>query len=227
MIKSEVRARIEEIGIIPAVRVNAHDDARFVIETICHAGIPIAEITLTCPDAFDLIAECVRSFPEAVIGAGTVLNAENAQRAIDAGAMFITSTGIDVNTVGVAVKAGVLVIPGALTPTEIITAWKTGADLVKVFPCSQLGGEQYIRAMKAALPQIPLVASGGVRQHTVAHFIHAGAIAIGVGKDLIPTEAVHKRNATWLRELAHRFVALVKDARNHEGGGAEAVIKFK
>jgi len=126
----------------------------------------------------------------------------------------------------VAAKEDVLVFPGALTPTEIITAWKAGADLVKVFPCSQLGGEHYIRAINAALPLIPLIAAGGVRQHTVANFIHAGATAIGVGKDLMPTEAVRKRNATWLRELAHRFVALVKHARSHEGGG-EGVVTFK
>src|SRR5689334_15656586 len=198
MTKPEVRHRIESLGIIPAIRVHSADEARFAVETISEAGIPIAEITLTIPNAIELIADLSRTLPGTIIGAGTVLDARSAQECIDAGAAFLTSTGLDVDVVAVAVKQDVLVLPGALTPTEIITAWKTGADLVKVFPCSQLGGEQYIRAMRAALPQIPLVASGGVRQHTVEHFIHAGAIAIGVGKDLIPTEAVHKRNATWL-----------------------------
>ena len=226
MNKAEVRTRIEELGIIPAIRFASTDDARFAVETICEAGIPIAEITLTVPDAVELIAALVRDLPDAVIGAGTVLDAKTAQRCVDAGAMFLTSTGLDVNVVGVAVKESVLVLPGALTPTEIITAWRAGADLVKVFPCSQLGAEHYIRAIKAALPQIPLVAAGGVRQHTVANFIQAGATAIGVGKDLMPAEAVHKRNATWIRELTLRFAALVRHARSHDGSG-ESVVKFK
>ena len=226
MNKAEVRTRIEELGIIPAIRFASTDDARFAVETICEAGIPIAEITLTVPDAVELITALVHDFPDAVIGAGTVLDAKTAQRCVDAGAMFLTSTGLDVNVVGVAVKESVLVLPGALTPTEIITAWRAGADLVKVFPCSQLGGEHYIRAIKAALPQIPLVAAGGVRQHTVANFIQAGATAIGVGKDLMPAEAVHKRNATWIRELTLRFAALVRHARSHDGSG-ESVVKFK
>lgn len=226
MTKAEVRTRIEDIGIIPAIRVTTTDDALFVIDTICETGIPIAEITLTTPGAFELISQCVSRFPEAVIGAGTVLDARNAQRSVDAGAMFITSTGLDVNVVGVAVKESVLVLPGALTPTEIITAWKAGADLVKVFPCSQLGGEHYIRSLRVALPQIPLVAAGGVRQHTVANFIHAGATAIGVGRDLMPAEAVHNRNVTWIRELTLRFAALVRHARSQDGSG-ESVVRFK
>lgn len=226
MTKAEVGARIEEIGIIPAIRVSTADDALFVIETICEAGIPVAEITLTTPGALDLISHCAQRFPDAVIGAGTVLDAKNAQCCVDAGAMFITSTGLDVNVVGVAVKESVLVLPGALTPTEIITAWKAGADLVKVFPCSQLGGEHYIRSLKAALPQIRLVAAGGVRQHTVANFIHAGAAAIGVGRDLMPPEAVCKRNITWIRELAMRFAALVRHARSQNGSG-DGVVQFK
>jgi 2-dehydro-3-deoxyphosphogluconate aldolase/(4S)-4-hydroxy-2-oxoglutarate aldolase len=226
MNKSDVRSRIEEFGIIPAIRVDTADDARFVIDAVYESGLPIAEITLTTPEAFELISECVRRLPDAVIGAGTVLDATNAQRSVDAGAMFITSTGLDVSAVEVAVKQEVLALPGALTPTEIISAWKAGADLVKVYPCSQLGGEHYIRAMKAALPNIDLVAAGGVRQHTVANFIHAGATAIGVGRDLMPAAAVHRRNITWIRELTQRFIALVRHART-VGSGGEAVIHFK
>jgi 2-dehydro-3-deoxyphosphogluconate aldolase/(4S)-4-hydroxy-2-oxoglutarate aldolase len=226
MDKAEVRSQIESIGIIPAIRCTSAEDALFVIETVATAGIPIAELTLTTPGALDLIETFRRERPEIVVGAGTVLDAKNAQRCVDAGAMFITSTGLDVNVVGVAVKDGVLVFPGALTPTEIITSWKTGADMVKVFPCSQLGGDHYIRAIKAALPQIPLIAAGGVRQHNVANFIHAGATAIGVGRDLVPSEAVRKRNGTWLRELTQRFVSLVKHARSQSDGG-ESVVTFR
>jgi 2-dehydro-3-deoxyphosphogluconate aldolase/(4S)-4-hydroxy-2-oxoglutarate aldolase len=226
MNKAEVRAHIEEIGIIPAVRVASAEDARFAVETLFQAGIPIAEITMTVPGAIELISQFARDFPEMVIGAGTVLDLETAQRCIDAGAMFLTSTGLDLTVVNVAVKHAVLVFPGALTPTEVIAAWKAGSDLVKVFPCAQLGGEHYIRALKVALPQIPLIATGGVRQHTAVHFIQAGATAIGVGRDLIPQEAVRKRNRTWILELAHRFVALVKNARSHTQGGG-GVVTFK
>jgi 2-dehydro-3-deoxyphosphogluconate aldolase/(4S)-4-hydroxy-2-oxoglutarate aldolase len=227
MNRAEVRARIEEIGIIPAIRVSTVEEARFAVETIHYAGIPIAEITLTVPGALDLIAELRSVLPETIIGAGTVLDLANAQRSLEAGAMFLTSTGLDLDVVGLAVREQVLVLPGALTPTEIIAAWKAGADMVKVYPCSRLGGEDYIHAIKVALPEIPLIAAGGVRQHTAAHYIHAGASAIGVGKDLLPLEAVHRRNATWIRELAHRFLALVKNARSDHAGEGEGVVKFK
>jgi len=140
MTKEEVRARIEEIGIVPAVRLSSAEDARFAAEAIHRGGLPIAEITMTVPDALDLISGLVRDFPDMVVGAGTVLDADTARRSIDAGAAFLTSTGLEMSVVDVAVKADILALPGALTPTEIITAWKAGADFVKVFPCSQLFG---------------------------------------------------------------------------------------
>ncbi|MGO4883014.1 MAG: bifunctional 4-hydroxy-2-oxoglutarate aldolase/2-dehydro-3-deoxy-phosphogluconate aldolase [Bryobacteraceae bacterium] len=213
MTKEEVRARIEEIGIIPAIRLPSTEDARFAVEAIYGAGLPIAEITMTVPGALGLISEVQREFPDMVVGAGTVLDADTARRAVEAGALFITSTGMDASVVGLAVEEGVLVLPGALTPTEIIGAWKAGADFVKVFPCAPLGGENYIRALKAALPQIRLIAGGGVQQHTAGHYIAAGASAIGVGKELITHEAVRLRKAHWITELAHRFMAIVKNAR--------------
>jgi 2-dehydro-3-deoxyphosphogluconate aldolase/(4S)-4-hydroxy-2-oxoglutarate aldolase len=215
MTKEEVRARIEEIGIIPAIRLSSTEDARFAAEAVYRAGLPIAEITMTVPGALELISALRRDFPEMIVGAGTVLDADTARRAVEAGARFITSTGMDASVVGLAVEEGVLVLPGALTPTEIINAWKAGADFVKVFPCTPLGGENYIRALKAALPQIRLIAGGGVQQHTAGHYITAGASAIGVGKELITHEAVHLRKSEWILELAHRFMGIVKNARAH------------
>jgi 2-dehydro-3-deoxyphosphogluconate aldolase / (4S)-4-hydroxy-2-oxoglutarate aldolase len=213
MTKEEVRARIEEIGIIPAIRLSSTEDARFAAEAIYRAGLPIAEITMTVPGALELISALLRDFPDMVVGAGTVLDADTARRAVEAGARFITSTGMDASVVGLAFEEGVLVLPGALTPTEIINAWKAGADFVKVFPCAPLGGDSYIRALKAALPQIRLVAGGGVQQHTAGHYIAAGASAIGVGKELITYEAIRHRKSEWILELAHRFMAIVKNAR--------------
>jgi 2-dehydro-3-deoxyphosphogluconate aldolase/(4S)-4-hydroxy-2-oxoglutarate aldolase len=214
MTKEEVRARIEELGIVPAVRLSSAEDARFAAEAIHRGGLPIAEITMTVPGALDLISGLVRDFPDMVVGAGTVLDAETARRSIDAGAAFLTSTGLEMSVVEVAVKANVLAMPGALTPTEIITASKAGADFVKVFPCAQLGGDSYIRALKAALPQIRLIAGGGVKQHTAALYITAGASAIGIGKELITHEAVRLRKAEWILELVHRFMGIVKNARS-------------
>jgi 2-dehydro-3-deoxyphosphogluconate aldolase/(4S)-4-hydroxy-2-oxoglutarate aldolase len=215
MTKEEVRARIEEFGIIPAIRLSSIEDARFAVEAVFRAGLPIVEIPLTVPGGLELITALLRDFPDKVVGAGTVLDADTARRALDAGARFLTSTGMDAAVVGLAVEEGVLVLPGALTPTEIIDAWKAGADFVKVFPCAPLGGDSYIRALKTALPQIRLIAGGGVQQHTAGHYISAGASAIGVGRELITQEAIRLRKQEWILELAHRFMGIVKNARTH------------
>jgi 2-dehydro-3-deoxyphosphogluconate aldolase/(4S)-4-hydroxy-2-oxoglutarate aldolase len=227
MDREQVRARIEVIGIIPAIRVLSAADARFAAEAVYRAGLPIAEITMTVPGAIDLIAALVRDFPEMVVGAGTVLDLDTARRCLDAGASFLTSTGLELSVVELAAKANIVTLPGALTPTEIITAWKAGADFVKVFPCAQLGGDSYIRALKAALPQIKLIASGGVEQQTAAHYIIAGATAIGVGKELITHEAVRLRKSEWILELARRFASIVNNARSQAARGKQGVVNFK
>jgi len=214
MTREEVRARLEEIGIIPIVRVSSAEEARFAAEAVASGGIPIVEMAMTVPEAAELISHLVRSAPELIVGAGSVLDAEMARLCVDAGAMFLTSEGFDREVVEFAVKERVVVLPGALTPTEVITAWKASADFVKVFPCAQLGGDSYIRALKAALPQVPLVAAGGVNQLTAGNLILAGAAALGVGRELIPKEAIQQRRAGWIRELAQRFLGLVKTARS-------------
>ena len=216
MTRAEVRARIEEIGILPAIRVSAPQRARFAVEAINRAGIPLAEITMTVPKALELISEMTKSLPDMVIGAGTVLDVETARRCLDAGARFLTSPGFVPEVVEFALKNDVVVFPGALTPTEVITAWKAGADFVKIFPCAQVGGYQYIRTLKVPLPQIPLIASGGVNQQTAYDFILAGATALGIGGQLIPQEALYRRKETQIQELARRFLNMVKDARTYK-----------
>lgn len=227
MDREQVRARIEEIGIIPALRVASAEEARFAAEAVYRAGLPIVEVTMTVPGAIELIAALVRDFPDMVVGAGTVLDLDTARRCLDAGANFLTSTGLELNVVELGVKENVVTLPGALTPTEIITGWKAGADFVKVFPCVQLGGDSYIRSLKAALPQIKLVAAGGVQQQTAAHYIMAGAAAVGVGKELITHEAIRMRKAEWILELAHRFTLIVRHARSRAERGGEGVVTFK
>jgi len=174
MKKEGVRTRIEQIGIIPAIRVSSAEDACFAAETVNQGGIPIAEITVTVPGAMDVISDLRHRIPEMIVGAGTVLDIDMAKRCQDAGATFLTSPGFILEVVEFAAKHDVVIFPGALTPTEIITAWKAGADFVKIFPCAPLGGESYIPALTAPLPHVPLIASGGVNQKTAKGFILAG-----------------------------------------------------
>ena len=216
MTREEIRTRIEEIGMIPAVRVPAAQDAVFAAEAVSSGGIPIVELTMTVPGALDVISDLVRHSPSTIVGAGTVLDMDTARRCVDAGVQFLTSTGLDLSIVEFALQKDLVVIPGALTPTEVITAWKAGSDFVKVFPCAQVGGPGYIRALKAPFPHVPLIASGGVNQQTASDFILAGAAALGIGADLIPHEAIERRQSDWIQELARRFVRIVKDARSRK-----------
>ena len=213
MTKSEVRARIEEVGIIPAVRVCAAEEAIFAAAAVSRGGIPIVEITMTVPGAIDVIAALVKHSPEMVVGAGDVFDMETARACRDAGAAFLTSPGLDTKVVEFAAKEDLVVLPGALTPTEVIAAWKSGADFVKVFPCAQVGGDSYIRALKGPFPNLPLIAAGGVNQTTAAKFILAGASALGIGADLVPHDAIHLRQSGRIFTLAQRYVSFVKQAR--------------
>lgn len=213
MKSEEVRAQINAIGIMPSVRVPTADQARFAAETVYSAGIPIVEITLTVPEALQVIGDLAVRFPDMVVGAGTVLDEEMAKRCVDAGARFLTSPGFIPEVVEFARKSDIVSLPGALTPTEIIAAWKAGADFIKVFPTNALGGERYIRALKKPLPQIPLIVSGGVNQLTAFDFILAGASAIGVGSELLPKDALRLSQERRIHELARRFVSRVKEAR--------------
>ena len=214
MTKQEVRAKILEVGLIPAVRVSTPEDAWFAAEAVSRGGIPIVELTMTVPKATELIAHLVQKYPGLVVGAGTVLDMETARACLDAGAGFLTSPGLDLDTVAFAVKQGVLVMPGVLTPSEVISAVKAGADFVKIFPCAQVGGPAYIRALRAPFPHVSFIASGGVNQQTARDYIHAGAAAVGVGSDLIPPRAIAAREHEWIVELARRFSHLVKNARS-------------
>lgn len=213
MTKDEVCSRIREIAIIPAIRVLSGDDAHFAAEAVMHGGIPIVEITMTVPGALKLMTHLIQSDPKVIVGAGTVLDTKTARSCFDAGALFITAPSFNPAIVEFAAKENVTVLPGALTPTEVVAAWSAGADFIKVFPCGPVGGDRYIKAIHASLPEIPLIASGGVNQQTAANFVLSGATAIGVGTELIPTEAIQRRQSERIRELARRFVRIVQEAR--------------
>jgi 2-dehydro-3-deoxyphosphogluconate aldolase / (4S)-4-hydroxy-2-oxoglutarate aldolase len=213
MTKAEVCGLIQEIGIIPAIRVSSAEDAHFAADSVASGGIPIVEITMTVPEAVKLISHLVRYHPKMVVGAGTVLNTEMAGKCVDAGASFLTSPGLNRKIVEFATTSKIAILPGALTPTEVMEAWDEGADFIKIFPCAQVGGDKYIKALKISLPQIPLVAAGGVTQHTAEGFIIAGVTAIGVGTELIPADAIEHRETERIQELAQRFLGFVRDAR--------------
>lgn len=205
MNKHEVVKRIRDVGIIPVVRAASPDAAVEISRAICAGGLPIIELTLTVPGAVDVIAELVRTMPDVLIGAGTVLDAYHAQRCIDAGAQFIVSPGFDAATVGCVVDQNVLMIPGALTPTEVIHVWHLGLEFVKIFPCGNVGGPDYIKALKSALPLIQMIPTGGVNLSNAEAFFRAGAVAIGVGGELTTAASV--------TDAAREFVAIAKRAR--------------
>jgi len=208
--REEGRKRIKEIGIVAAIRVDSGEDALFAAEAVYQGGIPIVEIALTVPGATEVISRLVQQNPELIVGAGSVLNAQMAQSCLDAGAQFLTSDGLHPALVAFAARNGVVVFPGALTPTEVITAWESGCDFVKVVPCAHIGGEGYIRSVHKMFPHIPLIAAGGVDQETASRYISAGAAALGIGGELIPAEAIQRKQADRIRELTHRFARFVK-----------------
>lgn len=213
MTREQVCSLIEECGIVPAIRVPTLEDARFGFSALHCGGIPILELTMTVPGAIELIAELRKGYPDLVIGAGTIVDVETAEACLDAGALFLTSPGFDPAVVEFARKRDVVVMPGALTPTEVMMATKAGADFVKVFPCAHVGGPSYIRALKAPFPHVRLIAAGGVNQHTATDFIRAGAAALGIREDLVPPNAIEQRDQDWICELAQRFLAIIRRAR--------------
>jgi 2-dehydro-3-deoxyphosphogluconate aldolase / (4S)-4-hydroxy-2-oxoglutarate aldolase len=215
MDKETVRDRIVEIGIVPVVRASSANEARLAAEAVCEGGIPIVEITMTVPGAVEVIRELAKHSASSgvLVGAGTVINVDSARRCLDAGAQFLVSPGFNLQTVELAGREGKLIMAGALTPTEIIAAWEAGSDFVKVFPCGQVGGAKYIKALKGPLPQIPLVPTGGVNLGTAAEFLEAGAAALGIGGELVSANALKSGDTKIIVENARKFMAIVAQTR--------------
>jgi 2-dehydro-3-deoxyphosphogluconate aldolase/(4S)-4-hydroxy-2-oxoglutarate aldolase len=214
MSKKDVIERLTTTGVIPVVRAQSADEAASAIAAIQKGGVSVLEITMTVPGAVELIRDVARRATEALVGAGTVLDPKTARECIDAGARFVVSPALNVATIDACREAGIAVLPGALTPTEVVTAWNAGADLVKVFPANALGGASYIKSLKAPLPQIALVPTGGVNLQTAKDFIKAGAAALGVGADLVDLAALRRGEDEIITERARQFLALVREARS-------------
>ena len=214
MQKSEVLAQIRAIGVIPVLRLSSSSDVLDMADALHSAHIDVVEIPLDMPEALSVISTLVERFDEKVlVGAGSVLDADSASTVIAAGASFVTSPSCDVEVVKYCNATDLAVFPGALTPTEILSAWKAGADMVRVFPCSALCGPSYLKALKAPLPQIDLFPSGGVTLQNAAAFIDAGACVLGVGRDLVDLTSLREGRLDRIAERAHLFMELVRDAR--------------
>lgn len=214
MNKLEVIRRITEIGVIPVVRARSGDEAMRAIDAIKEGGISVMEVTMTVPGAVRVIEEVVRRYEsDVIIGAGTVLDAETARTVILAGAQFVISPALNLATIECCRRYSIAVMPGALTPTEVLAAWTAGADMVKVFPCNALGGASYLRALKAPLPHIDLVPTGGVSLDTAANFIRAGATALGIGGELVDTKALRDNQDHLITARARQLIQIVKEAR--------------
>ena len=215
MDKAAVLQTIRDAGIIPVVRAQSADEAMRAIDAIREGGISILEITMTVPGAVGVIEEVAQRYGnEALVGAGTVLDGETARACISAGARFIVSPALNLETISVCRQHDVAVLPGALTPTEVVQAWSAGADFVKVFPAGAVGGASYLKSLKAPLPQIELVPTGGVSLKTAADFIKAGASALGVGADLVDLKAIREGQTQLITERAREFVRIVQEARS-------------
>jgi 2-dehydro-3-deoxyphosphogluconate aldolase/(4S)-4-hydroxy-2-oxoglutarate aldolase len=213
-VRSPAVAIIREIGLIPVIRAESADAAIAVVEALAEAGLVIAEITMTVPRAIDAIESVAKRFADKVlVGAGTVTDADAARRAVDAGAEFIVTPCLVPEVIEAARSAGVAVLPGGLTPTEIFAAHRAGADMVKVFPAQNVGGAAYLRALRGPFPDIPLVPTGGVTIDNMREMFDAGAAAVGVGSELISKDALARRDYAAIGALAAQFLAAVKKAR--------------
>ncbi len=213
MNKQEVRSIIEKVGIVPVIRASSAEEARFAADCVAKGGVPIVEITMTVPGAVEVIRELVKAMPQVLVGAGTVLNEAAARQCADAGAQFLVTPGFNAPAVAAARDRDLLIMVGALTPSEIMAASAAGADFVKVFPCGNMGGPKYLQALRGPFPQIPFVPTGGVNLETAADYVRAGASALGVGGEMVSKEALKARDGDVISKLSALFVDLVRDAR--------------
>ncbi len=214
MNRTDITQRIEATGLIPIVRAPSAELAERAVQAVLAAGIDVIEVTMSVPNALTLLQQLhEQAGNRVVIGAGTVLDPQTARACIAAGAQFIVAPGFDAETVGACHSLDKPCMPGALTPTEVIAAWRAGADMVKIFPCSAVGGASYLRALKAPLPQIKLLPTGGVDVDTAADFIRAGAAALGVGASVIDLKLLEQSGPAAITDRCRRLVAAVRGAR--------------
>jgi 2-dehydro-3-deoxyphosphogluconate aldolase / (4S)-4-hydroxy-2-oxoglutarate aldolase len=213
MLKQDVLSRCREIGVLPVLRAESEDQALALASAVAEGGVTVIEVTMTVPGAIRVMRRLAEQRPNILIGAGTVLDPETARACILEGAQFIVSPALNVKTIEMCHRYGIAVVPGALTPTEIVTAWQAGADVVKVFPATALGGAKYLKSVKAPLPQVEMIPTGGVSLATAQEFLEAGAFALGVGADLVDPKAIVKGTPETITENARKYLEIVRKFR--------------
>jgi len=215
--KSEVLQQMREIGLVPVLRAESEDQALALAEAIAAGGVTVLEI-MTVPGAVRVMARLTKERPDILVGAGTVLDPETARICMLEGAQFVVSPALNLKTIEMCQRYSIAVLPGALTPTEVVTAWQAGADVIKVFPANALGGAKYLKSLKAPLPQVELIPTGGVSLATAHEFLEAGAFALGVGADLVDTKAMTAGEAHKITASARQYLEVVKSF--HKGKAA-------
>ncbi len=214
MNKDQTKAKILEVGLISIVRAASAEDAFKAAEAIIAGGVGIAEITMTVPGAIRVMEKVADRYGDKVLlGAGTILDSETARAALLAGAEFLVSPSLNLGVIETANRYSKACLPGALTPTEVVTAWEAGATFVKIFPCGTVGGAKYIKALKGPLPQVAMVPTGGVNLQTTPELLRAGASAVAVGTDLVDTKALQEGRLDAITENAKKFLEAVRSAR--------------
>ncbi len=205
---------IREVGLVPIVRTPFPEDALRAAEAIIAGNIGVAEITMTVPNAIQVMEQVTERYGDRVLlGAGTILDAESCRAALLAGAQFIVTPSLNLHVIEMARRYSKPCFPGALTPTEVVTAWQAGADMVKIFPCGPVGGPQYIKALKGPFPQIEFIPTGGVNLQTTPEFIRAGASAVAVGSELVDLKALREGKLEIITARAQQFLEAVRNAR--------------
>jgi 2-dehydro-3-deoxyphosphogluconate aldolase/(4S)-4-hydroxy-2-oxoglutarate aldolase len=221
MTKQQVLSSIIDIGIVPVVRTTSMETAVRAIEAIYHGGIRAAEITMTVPGAVKALERVADAFGDKIVlGAGTVLDPETARVCMLAGAEFFVTPSLKPATIEMARRYSKVICPGALTPTEVLTAWEAGADVVKVFPCGNVGGPKYIKALKGPFPQIEMIPTGGVNLETAAEFLKAGACAVAVGGELVDAKLIQDNRFDLIEERARQYLSVIAQARRDAGHAA-------
>jgi 2-dehydro-3-deoxyphosphogluconate aldolase/(4S)-4-hydroxy-2-oxoglutarate aldolase len=211
--KTQVLEQVQSIGLVPVLRAESEQAAVDIATAIAAGGVTVLEVTMTVPGAVRVIARLVKERPDILIGAGTVLDAETARICMLEGAQFVVSPALNVRTVEMCQRYDIAALPGALTPTEVITAWQCGADVVKVFPANALGGAKYLKSLKAPFPQVSMIPTGGVSLANAAEFLEAGALALGVGAELVDTKAMADGHPEKITETARKYMDIVKAFR--------------
>jgi 2-dehydro-3-deoxyphosphogluconate aldolase/(4S)-4-hydroxy-2-oxoglutarate aldolase len=211
---AEIKAEIERVGLVPVLRAPSEDAGNALVEAMIAGGVTVIEVTMTVPGAVDLLRSLKKKYGSKVLlGSGTVTSAANAATTIEAGAEFVVSPSLHPDVIAKTKELGKVSIPGALTPTEVITAWNAGADYVKIFPCSAVGGASYLKALLAPFPHLQLIPTGGVTQQTAADFLKAGARALGVGADLVNAKAIADGHPELVTNAARAYLEIIRHAR--------------